>query len=1031
MGGQIDVTDHRETDAAFRESEEKYRVLFEMESDAIFLIDNEAGRILEVNPAASALYGYSRAELLAKRNVDLSAEPDDTRAATEAHRPRIPVRYHRKKDGTVFPVEITARHFVWRGREAHIAAIRDIGDRQRADAALVRRTRQLETVRGITAELARELDLPALLRLISSRARELLRAPDVGLFLWHGDTGRLVPAVWLTDQVIPADFTVGLGESLVGLVAAERRGRIVNAYRTWPAANPVMIAHTSAEAALAEPLLYHDTLLGVLAIADCTLGRTFTEEDADLLRLLASSAAIAIANGRAHERALHHSEQLEALLRASRTVMAGLDLQATLEQIAAEATRMTGCEQVKVVLVDREAQLLRVGVAHGRPAPPNFPCPIGIGLSGMVAQTGQPLFVADCQNDSRNASAAVDRELGFRTYLGLPIKAGDEVVGVLTFNTTEPRTYSAEEIAYLAAFAAQAAIAIANARLYEDEQRRRRELDAVRVASEELARELDLTTLLRLLHTRAMELVGADSGAVYLWDEAGQVLVPQSWQGVGPWMADVRVRPGEGVAGTAAAQQQGLFVNDYPTSPYALRFWLERSPHVAVLAEPLLYRDRLVGVITLNRQDPARPFQADDQRLLRLFAAPAAIAIENARLVAQLSRSAKELQRARDELVRAETLRALGQMAAGVAHDLNNMLAAVLGQAELLRLRVPDPMVQESLHVLETAATDGAHVVRRLQDFARQRTTSPLTPIDLAAVVREAVEITRPRWQDEAQHRGRVIEVHTDLEELPPVLGHAAEVREVLTNLIVNAVDAMPLGGRLSFVGSPAADGVLLAVADTGTGMSEAVQRQVFEPFFTTKGVKGTGLGLAVAYGIMERHQGKIQVQSAPGRGTTFTLRFQAVPKERPTASPRAAGVLAPQRVLLIDDEATVRGTIAALLRASGHTVTEADGGAAGLALLAERPVDVVLTDLGMPDLTGWDVAREVKARSPGLPVILLTGWGDQASTDAGHQKGLVARIVGKPFRLEELLRAIAEVRATAQGDQEPALEPQAKRQLP
>src|SRR5512136_230976 len=140
-------------DAAFHDSDETYRVLFELESDAIFLVDNEAGQILEVNPAASTLYGYSRAELLAKRNVDLSAEPEDTRAATHGRRPRVPVRYHRKKDGTVFPVEITARHFLWRGREAHIAAIRDITDRQRADAALVRRTRQLETVRGITTEI--------------------------------------------------------------------------------------------------------------------------------------------------------------------------------------------------------------------------------------------------------------------------------------------------------------------------------------------------------------------------------------------------------------------------------------------------------------------------------------------------------------------------------------------------------------------------------------------------------------------------------------------------------------------------------------------------------------------------------------------------------------------------------------------------------------------------------------------------------------------------------------------------------------
>jgi len=532
--------------------------------------------------------------------------------------------------------------------------------------------------------------------------------------------------------------------------------------------------------------------------------------------------------------------------------------------------------------------------------------------------------------------------------------------------------------------------------------------------SEELARELDLTTLLRLIHTRALALVEGDSGVVWLWDEAAQVVVPHHWTGFGAWLADVRVCPGEGVVGTVAARREGLLVNAFRTSPYATPLWLARSPHVAALAEPLLYGERLVGVITVSRNDPAQPFRAEHQRRLKLFAAPAAIAIENARLVAQLTRTAEELQHARDELVRSETLRALGQMAAGVAHDLNNMLATVLGQAELLRRRVPDPDVHEPLRVLETAASDAAHVVRQLQDFARQQPSAPLASIDLAAVVHEAVEITRPRWQDEPQRQGRVIEVQTDLGELPPILGHAAEVRAVLTNLIVNAVDAMPLGGRLTFVGSLAPDGVRLAVADTGTGMAEVVQRQIFEPFFTTKGAQGTGLGLSVVYAIMERHQGSIQVQSAPGRGTTFTLRFQAAPQDRPAPAPAAAAVLAPQRLLLIDDEASVRGTSAALLRGNGHTVTEAESGAAGLALLAATPVDVVITDLGMPDLTGWDVAGAIKARSPQLPVILLTGWGDQAAREIRPQDGRVDRVVAKPFRLETLLRALVEVR-TAQ----------------
>ncbi len=307
------------------------------------------------------------------------------------------------------------------------------------------------------------------------------------------------------------------------------------------------------------------------------------------------------------------------------------------------------------------------------------------------------------------------------------------------------------------------------------------------------------------------------------------------------------------------------------------------------------------------------------------------------------------------------------------------------------------------------AAADGAEVVRRLQDFARQRATSPLAPMDLRAAVQEAVEITRPRWQDEPQRSGRVIAMRTHVDDLPPILGHAPEIRETLTNLIFNAVDAMPEGGTLTVAGSALPDGVTLTLADTGTGMSDDVRQKIFEPFFTTKGVKGTGLGLSVVYGILVRHGGEISVASTPGRGTTITLRFQAAAASTESIPPTVALVPpAPRRLLLIDDEATVRTTLANLLRAAGHSVVEAASGAAGFAALATHPVDLVVTDLGMPEMTGWEVARTVKARHPGVPVVLLTGWGEHATGDGVERAG-VDRVLGKPIKVEHLLRTIAE----------------------
>jgi signal transduction histidine kinase/ActR/RegA family two-component response regulator len=429
------------------------------------------------------------------------------------------------------------------------------------------------------------------------------------------------------------------------------------------------------------------------------------------------------------------------------------------------------------------------------------------------------------------------------------------------------------------------------------------------------------------------------------------------------------------------------------------------------MAEPLLYHDRLVGVITLDNGASHIRFTEEDRNLVRLFANQAAVAIENARLYTEVNQSFHDLQRVQEELVRAEKLRAIGQLSAGIAHDLNNVLAAVLGQAELLRLKYDGSTPPPELDTIVTAASDGAHIVRRLQDFSRRQPEQKLSPLQLDIAVIEALEITRPRWRDESERLGRTITVETSVANLPPILGNATEIREALTNLILNAVDAMPNGGRLTFhaetvAGDP--DGgrpvaVVLSITDTGTGMDEAVRRRLFEPFFTTKGVKGTGLGLSIVYGIMNRHGGHIDVASTPGHGTTFQLRFQLA-----TASATAGDSSArhratsPLSILFVDDDRFVRLSFVQLLRAIGHTVFEADSGRVGLAQLASTPIDLIFTDLGMPEMNGLEFARAVRSTHPATPILLCTGWNDLADQD-DLASGLISDILQKPFSMRQL----------------------------
>jgi CheY-like chemotaxis protein len=300
--------------------------------------------------------------------------------------------------------------------------------------------------------------------------------------------------------------------------------------------------------------------------------------------------------------------------------------------------------------------------------------------------------------------------------------------------------------------------------------------------------------------------------------------------------------------------------------------------------------------------------------------------------------------------------------------------------------------------------------VRRLQEFTRIRRDQPFVALDLNEVVRDAVAMTQSHWRDEARRRGIGIEVRTVLAPLPSVAGDAAELREAMTNLILNAVDAMPAGGVLTLATTPVPDGAQISVDDTGVGMAEAVRTRVFDPFFTTKGPRGTGLGLAMTYGIVARHGGRIEVETAEGRGSTFRLVFPVpavVPVADPPAPIAAPAPAAALSCLVVDDEEAVGALMADVLRAGGHRVVLCQGGAAGVARVRDEPFDVVFTDLAMPDVSGWDVAQAVRAVAPDTPVVLVTGFGVELSTEECRASG-IDEVLVKPLSVGQILAAAA-----------------------
>ena len=374
--------------------------------------------------------------------------------------------------------------------------------------------------------------------------------------------------------------------------------------------------------------------------------------------------------------------------------------------------------------------------------------------------------------------------------------------------------------------------------------------------------------------------------------------------------------------------------------------------------------------------------------------------------------AADEFARAR-QVAEGARLRALGQLASGVAHDLNQYLGLVVGYGDLamaaLNREVVDAAaVRDSLTTMIRAAEDGAEAVRRLLLFARPSVDGPAGRVELGEVLRETAKLTAPRWRDAAQQQGRPIAVDLEVEGEVAVDGWETDLREAFANLVLNAVDALPDGGVIRLAARPEAGRVVAEVSDDGVGMSAETRERLFEPFFSTKGEGGLGLGLAIVFGIVERHNGTIDVESAPGRGTTFRLAFPAAARAEGMRSTAPDPDVARQlRILVVDDEPALVTMLARLLSSDGHDVALATSGEEAVTVLVGRPIDVVISDLGMgAGMNGWELASAVQKLPRPPHFILTTGWGAEIEPEEAAARGVLA-VVSKPYRLPDLRKIL------------------------
>jgi len=531
---------------------------------------------------------------------------------------------------------------------------------------------------------------------------------------------------------------------------------------------------------------------------------------------------------------------------------------------------------------------------------------------------------------------------------------------------------------------------------------------------------LNLAEVLSLIMKHANKVTHSMASTLMLVDEETDELVFSVPTGPNAErLTDVRMPSGKGIAGWVAETGVPLCVPNVKEDP---RFYgrideMTGFDTRSLLCVPLKAKSKLIGVLeVINKQDGSS-FDEQDVLLLSIFAYQAAIAIENARLYGELQNRLEEERRLQRRFADIDKFQALGQMASGVAHDFNNMLAVILGNAELIEMEEDKEMILRKVNLIKRAALDSANTIKRLLKFARsKKSDTDYELIDMNDIVKEAIEITAPRWKDQAQERG----IHIRVVEKPAVekleiVGSGSDLREMIVNFIFNAVDAMPEGGRLELGTWAENDHACLRISDTGTGMTEDTKNRIFDPFYTTKGVTHTGLGMSMVYGIIKRHNGKIEMESTAGKGTTFLIRLPRGFERAPGETPQDAGssVLKDAKILIIDDEVEIGRILGSIFSHQGNHAEVYNNSRAGIEAFGKDNYDVVITDLGMPDMSGWEVAAIIRRMRPQVLIGMVTGW-DISDMEA-KQKG-VDFVITKPFQVERIADTVAKAMRSARG---------------
>ena len=1093
IGVATDISENRRAEVSIRESEQRYREIFENANDIIYTHDLQ-GNFTSLNRSGERITGYTREEV-SKMNVADVIAPEYLTLARDMIRrkssEKVSTVYELEiicKQGHRVRLEVSTRLVFKDGKPVGVQGIaRDLTERKNSEEALresqafLAQQAQREAMSHMISQAIRcSLDPREIYKTAVKELGSYLAVDRCSLFM-KDDRAKCATNVaeYHAAGVQPAgsDFALAHLQSLVS--ALDKTGvlpfsdpakdeRIKDLYTN-------ILSKHDVKSIMYVAIRVGDDVPAAFALSTTKQIRRWSEADIALAKAVADQTGIAIRQAQLYQKAETTSIREALVNRLTMAIRASLSLPEVLSTATVELGHALAASRVYLFLSNSEGEGVGAPSEHEFLAPEvrsikhlgiNYNDPIGRKLS----LSNQPLIIDDALNYDDDSTALSDyvranaQRFDIRSQINYPLIVKGQFRGVLCIHQTDRRRlWTEDEVSIVEALAERLAIGIAQAELFEMVARGKTEWETTFDAMSdgififdragELKRVNRAGATMEAVHPRL--LLGRQCCDILRTSEEDETCVVEraleTRRSVTieitpdrlnrPLLVSVEPVLDEhdkaiAVVCTArdlsdlrkvqavAREHQSLLTNIlesaresiYAVDPEGKFKWCnsatlkglgyQRSnfigrPLLSMVYEPdrPLVQEKLDAALTgLPQTYEMRYFSRDGElRHARVDNSPLVVDGRTTGVLG-IARDITEQKEERERAARADKLRALGQLASGVAHDFNNSLAAILGRAQLLRRQIDDPALVRNLDIIQTAAEDAAATVRRIQTFARKSPVKEFEMVDVGSLLNDAVEITRTRWQNEARIRGLEYSVKLETEAGHNTYGSASELREVFVNMIVNAVDAMPKGGKI-LITCHRRDGRLqLQFADSGMGMHDDVRQKIFEPFFSTKGAHGTGLGLSVSYSIIERHSGAISVVSKPGSGTIFTIDLPAVMAETSFDEDSVIHSETPSlRILVVDDEAPVRETLAEMLVAVNHKVELAGSGQEAVQKMRTGNFDFVFTDLAMPEMDGWGTARLIRKDWPNVRIVLVTGYGPTTAPPDGEDD-LVDAIIGKPF---------------------------------